>query len=332
MAVNNVVISDTLTGDSFLIEKLEAGETKTFETNYTVTEADILAGKVVNVATAKAEDVSVDPASTEDPTENPRSHLTVHKTIVSTPAKGKTYGLGETIRYQITVTNDGNITVTDIVVTDELTGNNWNVGTLRPGETSSALEDSYTVTESDIAAGEVRNIATATGKTTDPENPDGLGVISGAVKAPMARTMASLYVRKTSDAVGAVQEGQKITYTIVVLNNGNQTISNIRVEDPLTGDSWTIKKLLPGESKEYETTHIVVAQETKAGSVTNTAKATGKTSEGKKILASDSVTDQVTASADVPATGDSAPLKDYVLLAALALIVAVLVLRKRYTC
>ena len=332
VAVNNVVISDTLTGDSFLIEKLEAGETKTFETNYTVTEADILAGKVVNVATAKAEDVSVDPASTEDPTENPRSHLTVHKTIVSTPAKGKTYGLGETIRYQITVTNDGNITVTDIVVTDELTGNNWNVGTLRPGETSSALEDSYTVTESDIAAGEVRNIATATGKTTDPENPDGLGVISGAVKAPMARTMASLYVRKTSDAVGAVQEGQKITYTIVVLNNGNQTISNIRVEDPLTGDSWTIKKLLPGESKEYETTHIVVAQETKAGSVTNTAKATGKTSEGKKILASDSVTDQVTASADVPATGDSAPLKDYVLLAALALIVAVLVLRKRYTC
>ena len=66
--------------------------------------------------------------------------------------------------------------------------------------------------------------------------------------------------------------------------------------------------------------------------LTNTAKATGKTSEGKKILASDSVTDQVTASADVPATGDSAPLKDYVLLAALALIVAVLVLRKRYTC
>ena len=49
-------------------------------------------------------------------------HLTVKKEITSPPANGETYALGETITYRITVTNDGEDTVTDITVTDALTG------------------------------------------------------------------------------------------------------------------------------------------------------------------------------------------------------------------
>jgi uncharacterized repeat protein (TIGR01451 family) len=39
----------------------------------------------------------------------------------STPANGAGYILGEEITYKITVTNDGNLTITDITLTDELT-------------------------------------------------------------------------------------------------------------------------------------------------------------------------------------------------------------------
>ena len=52
----------------------------------------------------------------------PNPHLTLTKETTSTPANGETYALNETITYEIIVTNDGNLTVTNIVVTDTVTG------------------------------------------------------------------------------------------------------------------------------------------------------------------------------------------------------------------
>ena len=225
----NVVRND----DTFTLQNLQVGETKSFETSYVVNEADILAGKVVNVATARAGNVPVDPAQTEDPTE---------------------------------------------------------------------------------------------------------------------KQTASLYVRKTSDAVGPVKEGQIITYTIEVLNNGNQTITEIQVIDPLTGDLWEIQMLIPGEHKEYQTTHQVTAQEFETGYVTNTVIAAGQDPDGNKVSAYDSVTDRMApvlepgdstqkktppahrravSTSNVPATGDSNPICHYTLISVAALLVVVAAFRKR---
>ena len=61
-------------------------------------------------------------------------HVTLEKETTSTPADGKAYVIGEKITYQITVTNDGNLTATNLVVTDELTGNSganaWKIESL----------------------------------------------------------------------------------------------------------------------------------------------------------------------------------------------------------
>ena len=67
--------------------------------------------------------------------------------------------------------NDGNLTITDITVTDDLTGEKWTIDELKPGE-SKDFETEYTVTEADAKAGKVLNVATAEGISHDPEDPD----------------------------------------------------------------------------------------------------------------------------------------------------------------
>ena len=60
----NVKVEDPLTGLTETIETLAVGETRTFTTEYVVTEADVLEGHVLNTATAKGDKIK-DPASDE---------------------------------------------------------------------------------------------------------------------------------------------------------------------------------------------------------------------------------------------------------------------------
>ena len=60
----NVKVEDPLTKLTATIETLAVGETKTFTTEYVVTEADVLEGHVLNTATAKGDKIK-DPASDE---------------------------------------------------------------------------------------------------------------------------------------------------------------------------------------------------------------------------------------------------------------------------
>ena len=60
----NVKVEDPLTGLTATIETLAVGETKTFTTEYVVTEADVLEGHVLNTVTAKGDEIK-DPKSDE---------------------------------------------------------------------------------------------------------------------------------------------------------------------------------------------------------------------------------------------------------------------------
>ena len=114
----------------------------------------------------------VTPGEKEDPIETPNPSLAV----VKTSDKTGVVKLGETITYTITVTNNGNVTINDIEVTDELTGNTgdnaFTIDRLAVGETKQ-FTATYTVTEDDILEGTIVNRATATGK--DPRNEEVTG-------------------------------------------------------------------------------------------------------------------------------------------------------------
>ena len=284
LTITDITVTDELTGDEWTIPSLKPGAEQTFNAEYVVTEADILAGSVENVATATGTspdpenpEVPVTPGEEEDPTEEPNGHLMINKETTSTPANGESYALGETITYEITVVNDGNLTLTDITVTDDLTGDEWTIPSLEPGA-EQTFNAEYVVTEADILAGSVENVATATGTSPDPENPE-VPVTPGEEEDPTEEPNGHLMINKETTSTPANGEsyalGETITYEITVVNDGNLTLTDITVTDDLTGDEWTIPSLEPGAEQTFNAEYVVTEADILAGSVENVATATG---------------------------------------------------------
>ena len=304
LTIKDIEVTDELTGNTgdkaWKIDELAPGAEETFTASYTVTEKDILAGSVVNEATAKGKspdpekpDVPVDPGKQEDPTDPAKTSLQVVKTTIRKPANGETYALGETIEYRITVTNTGNLTVKDVKVLDELTGNIGDQALvveepLAPGK-KAEFNVSYTVTEKDILAGSVVNEATATGTSTNPDNPE-VPVIPGKTEDPTDPANGHLVITKSTISEPANGKayalGETITYKIIVKNDGNLTIKDIEVTDELTGNignkAWKIEELAPGKLEEFTTSYTVTEKDILAGSVVNEATAKGTSPDPEK--------------------------------------------------
>ena len=250
----------TITGESTFTD-VQPGESVETTATYTITEEDILRGEFGNTPTANFSNGKEYTGTDEVIPADPNPHLTVEKTTTSSPANGESYALDETITYQITVKNDGNLTIKDIEVTDELTGNTgdkaWKIEKLAPGA-GERFTASYTVTEEDILAGSVVNEATATGTSTNPDDPE-VPVIPGKTEDPTDPANGHLNITKTTTSTpangSAYALGETITYQITVKNDGNLTIKDIEVTDELTGNigdkAWKIDSLSPDESKEF---------------------------------------------------------------------------------
>ncbi len=304
LTIKNIEVTDSLSDAKGkvigTIASLAPGESKDFPFEYVVTEADILNGSVKNVATATGEspdpdkpEVPVTPGEKEDDTEEKNGHLTVAKTTTSQPENGTTYKTGEKILYAITATNDGNLTLTDIVVMDELTGDEWKIASLAPGEAKTFTAE-YVVKEADSQTGSVRNVAVAAGKSPDEEKPEPT-VVPGETKDPVITPDASLFIDKQAEQKkGGYEVGETISYTITVVNNGNVTIHDVQVEDELTGDVWKIDSIAPGEEKVFEAEYKVTDKDAIKGYVINEATIGGKDSTGKTVDSKDSIEVSVT--------------------------------------
>lgn len=280
LTLTNVKVVDELTGDEWEIASLAPGASEEFDTSYTVTEADILAGSVVNTATAEGTspdpdkpDVPVNPGEEEEPTETEKPSLFVEKT--AQPDEDGVYNLGDEIHYVIKVTNNGNVTVNDITVKDELTGDEWQLDSLTPGE-SEEYHATYTVTEEDILAGSITNVATAEGTDPDEDPVDQEG--EETVPTDSADSHLTIHKATTSDPGedGVYDLGDTITYEIIAANDGNVTLNNVVVTDELTGDEWIIETLAPGVSETFEAEYVVTEEDIHNGSVVNEATATAE--------------------------------------------------------
>ena len=253
----------TVTGEIPTYGTLAVNEEKSFTVEYIVTEADLLKESINNKVTAEADEIEYTyyegetektgkatpkgEAQVGDRTDDAKASTISTKTTTSTPANGKGYALGETITYDIVVTNDGNLTVTDIEVVDNLEGAEIKAGSgynvvngkaviaeLKPGE-SVTVKVEYVVTEADILAGKVVNDATVTGKGpgTDPE-PD-----EPKTDDPTDEPKATLEIAKAVEGNPengtSYALGEKITYTLTVKvgADNNVTVKDVRVADTL---------------------------------------------------------------------------------------------------
>ncbi|MDH3748046.1 MAG: hypothetical protein OER97_07535, partial [Gammaproteobacteria bacterium] len=146
---------------------------------------------------------------------------------------------GDTLTYTITVTNTGTANLTNVTVVDSLTGANTSCALVTPGNTC-VLMTNYQVTVADVLAGMINNIGTGdTDQTPPSDSPVNVPVPNPSLAVD--KQVISITNPDLSNGGASVdQAGDKITYDIVVTNNGTANLTNVTVDDDLTGTVDTL--------------------------------------------------------------------------------------------
>ncbi|HRO08156.1 MAG TPA: hypothetical protein PK047_04765, partial [Saprospiraceae bacterium] len=194
---------------------------------------------------------------------------------------------GDEIHYTFTVTNTGNVTLTNVVVTDpKVTVAGGPISSMAPGAVdNSTFTATYVITQADINAGNVENTAEVSGK--DPDNSDVTDVDTEDTPLGQSSSIklwkSGAYVDTNSD--GIVNVGDHIHYNFTVKNTGNVTLTNVIVTDPkitVTGGPVT---LIPGEvnSTTFSGLYAVKQSDIIAMGVYNLATTIGKDPSGNDV-------------------------------------------------
>src|SRR5690554_4119767 len=326
-SLTNILIDDAIIGVTGLAvtpSTLQPGQTGNATVTYTVTQADIDAGGVWNIATVTGEDPNGDdvaatstdpnPLDPTDPNVDPGCTDCTFTELDQDPSiaitKNGTYDANTgVITYSFEVTNTGNTSLTNILIDDAIigvTGLAVTPSTLQPGQTGNATI-TYTVTQADIDAGGVWNIATVTG-----EDPNGDDVAATSTNPnPLGPTdpnydptcpdctfteleqEPSISITKSGSVVdanndGVIGLGDNINYTFEVTNTGNTSLTNILIDDAIIGVTnlaVTPSTLHPGQTGNATITYTVTQADLDAGGVWNIATVTGEDPNGDDVTA-----------------------------------------------
>jgi gliding motility-associated-like protein/uncharacterized repeat protein (TIGR01451 family) len=282
VTIDEVTLVDAKVSVNKNVGSLAPGASATVTATYTVSQADMDAGSIVNVASVSG----TDPKGVDTDTEDGVTVNVAQNAFLSlskTANKSSVSGAGDEIVYTLTVTNTGNVTITDINKSDPKVSYNKSVGTLSPGQ-SASVDIVYVVTQSDIDSGQIANTGFITGN-----GPGGITISGEDVVTVNVNQVGALSVVKTSDSQNYSVIGQEIVYTIRVTNTGNVTLNNILIRDPLTGLENTVNTLAPGISVNIETAYLVKLEDLVKGSILNNVFVSGKLPDGGDVSGSDSI-------------------------------------------
>ncbi|WP_460275655.1 DUF7507 domain-containing protein [Celeribacter sp. ULVN23_4] len=283
-----------LTGNPIAALAPGATDDTTYSAIYELTQEDIDRGYVENTALVTGtdpfdEEVTDTSGTSQDndtPTITPVARTAAIELIKTADASNVSdpSEVGEIVTYSFTVTNTGNVTLTDVTLADILPGIVWetpgaSIAEMAPGAVDTdTFKASYVLTQADLDAGQLVNEATVTADSVVGEVSDTDDETVPLGQAP------SIVLEKTVDNSGLTQTvgqvGEELEYTFKVTNTGTVTLTNVTITDPLLGAnqiSEVIPSLAPGE--EYTFTekgiYAITQADIDAGEVLNTATATG---------------------------------------------------------
>ncbi|MFC3416723.1 DUF7507 domain-containing protein [Algoriphagus hitonicola] len=283
VTLNNVTVEDPLTGLDITIGTLIPNESEVLATDYEVTQEDVDAGFVLNTVFATGDSPTDETPTDEDEVETP---ITPNPSILITKDADKesVSEAGEIVTYTLTVTNSGNVTLTNVTVMDPLTELEEVIGTLSPGETVE-LTTEYVVTVEDLNEGGILNVAIAEG-----EAPDETPVSDEASEEVESLQLPEIQIVKTTDKTEIQGVGDVVIYTLTITNTGNVTLTDVTVLDPLTELEVNIGDLAPGQVEVLETEYSVTAEDMESDGIVNIANVTATTPDETEIGDEDSVT------------------------------------------
>lgn len=263
---------------------LSPGASAACRAAYTVTQADLDKGTVTNVATAQATApgrVSVGPVSgNAASTAIQRVGFTLQKTVDE-----PTYdAVGDVLNYTMSVTNDGNVTLRDVVVLDPNPGGGAFASncdavarTLAPAE-SDRCTATYVVTQDDLENGSVTNLADAAA-----EAPGGPVEAREGTATSTVLERPGLSIVKTVDSETYSNVGEVLTYSVVVTNQSNVRVNTVQLADDAPGDgAFNLNctalpaALNAGASGSCTATYTVTQADIDGGRLTNEAQASAR--------------------------------------------------------
>jgi uncharacterized repeat protein (TIGR01451 family) len=286
VTLTNVTITDpklgTLSCDIAAPVTLAPGAELTCTGSYTITQADLDAGKVDNTATTQGTPPS-GPAVTDDDDETVSGTRTPGIALTKTATESSYDAVGDVLTYTLVATNTGNVTLTDVTITDPKLGtlscDSAAPVTLAPGAKLTCT-GSYTVLLADINAGKVDNTATATGTP-----PAGANVTDGDDETVPAIQIADISLTKEAAEASFDAVGDELTYTLVATNTGNVTLTNVTISDPTVNPLLCVQPvtLAPGETLTCTATYVVTQADLDAGGVKNLATTKGTPPGGDDV-------------------------------------------------
>ena len=206
---------------------------------------------------------------------------------------------GDVINYTITVANTGNVTLTNITVTDAF----CTVGpTYVSGDTNSdsklqvtetwTYSCSHTVTQAEIDAkgnydtttppngnDVLRNVAVADSDESPSDDDDATVPVSPTATLVTVKSVTGINANPSTPPFVVTAAGDVVHYSITVDNTGTLTLTNITVTDAfctvgptyVSGDTNSDSKLQVTETWTYSCSHTVTAAELAAGGNTDTS-------------------------------------------------------------
>ena len=271
-----------------------------FVATYALKQADLDAGQFANSARVDAtgpgpggtaipvsdisgiaigNDTSTDVSLTQTPS------LSIVK--AAAPSLSTPPAIGDQISYSFVVTNTGNQTLTNVVVTDPLPDlvmtSPTTIPTLLPGAANAVtVTATYVLKQSDIQAGEVRNRASAAFDAPGGAQPP---VTSNEVIVPLSQVPGIALVKTASSALSEpAVVGEVITYSFTVTNTGNLTLDDVEISDPLprlTPNAFIVGTLAPGQTAgPFTATYGIDANDVGLEKVVNQATTTGTYDDG----------------------------------------------------
>ena len=266
VTLTDVLVEDPLTNFSNTISTLAVNQTITLTTTYTVTQADLDAGLIINTVTATSDFGLFKVSDSDDDTIYGQQFpgLAILKT-----ARPLVYNrLGEVITYDISVTNTGNVTLSNILVTDPLTGLSQTVSSLGASNTYT-ITTTHAVTQPNLDLGLVINTATATSTFSVTLLADSDDETVYGLKLP------ALSIVKKAQKSKFNKKDEIVYYNIIVSNIGNVSLYNVIVGDPLTNLSAVIPFIPVGGFQLLTTSYRITQTDILAKVVNNTATASG---------------------------------------------------------
>ena len=285
VTLTNVAVNDQLSNgtpislvgpvnDTGTTGALDVGESWQYTATYNVTQSDIDIGadlaNTISVATDETDPQEATAVTTVDSAPDMLVTKTVDLASVSAPG---------VLNYLIEVSNTGNISLNNVVLTDTLPDGTAAVlvgplsdtgvaGTLDVGE-SWQFTTSYTVNQTDIDAGQPRNNTVSVISDETGADPFTASATTTITATP------AFTVEKTVDKNQITAPGT-LTYSIVVTNTGNITLTDIAVDDTLpdgttavltgpTGDVGITAALDVGEVWTFTTTYLATQSSLDAG-------------------------------------------------------------------